>query len=675
MAMRKNKKGLFFTFIAILMSSLLILLFMSQQEIPVTSKIPAIKSRINLLNNYVEAIEDVYFERIVKTSTFRAMQSLSDNINATGKFFRENQSINDVFTEALLYGTANPSIPVWNSMATRNLFYRVYYSGSQFWDREFPNSSYYYDPDEFGLFSNKTRLAQAFYPSVAGYLKRAEFTMSFFNGTPTEIIVEVRFGSPTGTLLGTGTISPFSFISFKEAIASFSGIYLDAKKLYYFVIYSSDDENHYYWLGKDTSGNPYTGDSYSSTNHGQTWVASAQEDYSVNLLMDELILEASMGGFISSNNIDNTAALSQKFTVANPGKLGALVLDISKIGSSPRPDIVIELVKSKSGTTLPSDNPDDILFRIRLPESEVPSSSANLYLGENDFGDVFLEAGRTYHIVVSAECPVACYRVKSFSIGGGQMISSPFWRADIDSVTGKDYMTDYTIEAQLEELSEMLAQEVKVDAEFTNHRINISQDMNTQAWNVRVVYLTDMMFDGGLASWNKTIKINTTVDIMNLSDPWYMGNAHFNNPISVSPYDEWGSVNTKDHLDSMTYKFEANAPTILMRFKNLTNSTNASQCCGMESLMNPVLTGVPLRNISYVDYCYWSDACVGEETTYGIFIWKIQGITSTFYPWFRLDSFHKTEYGVDTEFFDPECRYSELTKKWNGTGCLLNVTI
>ena len=83
--------------------------------------------------------------------------------------------------------------------------------------------------------------------------------------------------------------------------------------------------------------------------------------------------------------------------------------------------------------------------------------------------------------------------------------------------------------------------------------------------------------------------------------------------------EEWHIENVTNHIKHGTYVHWENsdAPSFLMRFYD---DMSASDCCGIESLVNP--DNVPSKDTVYVDYLYWSTPsdCAGQNlyTAYGI---------------------------------------------------------
>ena len=80
----KTKKGIFFTFIAITMMAIFILVFTPQADISLQKDTQAIRTRISSVDNYVNDLENRYFETVLRAATYKTILSLIYYINSTG---------------------------------------------------------------------------------------------------------------------------------------------------------------------------------------------------------------------------------------------------------------------------------------------------------------------------------------------------------------------------------------------------------------------------------------------------------------------------------------------------------------------------------------------------------------------------------------------------------------
>ena len=105
----KNKKGIFFTFMSILLVTVLMLAFSSDVYITSKNRIPVIKSRIKTADNYLKILEGAYLERALYVSSYSAMESLTSYINQTTGLLMNEAELNIKFKEAVLNGTIDGS--------------------------------------------------------------------------------------------------------------------------------------------------------------------------------------------------------------------------------------------------------------------------------------------------------------------------------------------------------------------------------------------------------------------------------------------------------------------------------------------------------------------------------------------------------------------------------------
>src|SRR3989338_492908 len=113
---RLRKKGVFFTFIAMGMMTIFILLFTSQADVSLQKDNQAVKTRINTINDYVNDLEGRYFESVLRASTYKSILSLVFYINETGAFL---EKLNASFQEVLINGTIN-NVPI-DSITKKNI--------------------------------------------------------------------------------------------------------------------------------------------------------------------------------------------------------------------------------------------------------------------------------------------------------------------------------------------------------------------------------------------------------------------------------------------------------------------------------------------------------------------------------------------------------------------------
>ena len=146
------------------------------------------------------------------------------------------------------------------------------------------------------------------------------------------------------------------------------------------------------------------------------------------------------------------------------------------------------------------------------------------------------------------------------------------------------------------------------------------------------------------ASWERKGTISADISIENLIDPYYLvkTNGAYVNKVrrSGTSFDDWTLAKVTDFIadGNYTHFADGNSPDFISRF---TGSVTPSQCCGIESLVNPGKT--PARSTSYADYLFWSsaDSCASPPLS----LFKVTGISSPF----KLDIGHISKYNLQAE--------------------------
>ncbi len=101
----KSKKGVFFTFMSILVVGVLVLAFSSDVYVTSKNKVPVVKSRIKTADSYLRNLEGSYLKRSLYTSSYNALNSLILYIIYEEDFLTNENDLNAKFKEVLLNGT------------------------------------------------------------------------------------------------------------------------------------------------------------------------------------------------------------------------------------------------------------------------------------------------------------------------------------------------------------------------------------------------------------------------------------------------------------------------------------------------------------------------------------------------------------------------------------------
>lgn len=106
-----NNKGIFFTFIAITLIAVFLVVFTPQADISLQKDTRAIGARINAVDNYVTDLENRYFETILRASTYKAILSMVYYMNSTGSYIPNfDASFSEIMTTGKINGVAIDSV-------------------------------------------------------------------------------------------------------------------------------------------------------------------------------------------------------------------------------------------------------------------------------------------------------------------------------------------------------------------------------------------------------------------------------------------------------------------------------------------------------------------------------------------------------------------------------------
>ena len=103
-----NNKGIFFTFIAITIMAVFLLVFTPQADISLQKDMRAVNTRIGVIDNYVSDLENNYFETVLRASTYKAVLSMIYYMNSTGNYIA---NFDAAFSEIMATGNIN-GVPI-----------------------------------------------------------------------------------------------------------------------------------------------------------------------------------------------------------------------------------------------------------------------------------------------------------------------------------------------------------------------------------------------------------------------------------------------------------------------------------------------------------------------------------------------------------------------------------
>jgi len=201
----------------------------------------------------------------------------------------------------------------------------------------------------------------------------------------------------------------------------------------------------------------------------------------------------------------------------------------------------------------------------------------------------------------------------------------------------QDLMVDSTFNDWEDKMKEQ-GDKINLNLNFTFNSLEIN---HTDPWNIGVylgvsLYASDVT---GIASWNMSKSIETTVPIEGFEDPTYAANTlgKVLNKINKTPFTDFvianDTTNLLIHAENSYYVEWTTAPSFLMR---LEGNLNASPY-GIESLINldelkQEKIGTEKRSV--VDHIYWSNKSVLS--------YKIKDMPA----WFRMDDEYNSEAGM-----------------------------
>ncbi len=212
-------------------------------------------------------------------------------------------------------------------------------------------------------------------------------------------------------------------------------------------------------------------------------------------------------------------------------------------------------------------------------------------------------------------------------------------------------MKGYTLNESLTKISNISLEFLKIKTIFHTDSVKaaIFQDTTTGPEHIGVTFNLSYDVNASIVYWNVSKSFSFVIPVENLYDAYYLKEWGMKIPIIFADY----NINYTNSTESL-YRFinntefipEPYAPSFLMR---LQGNYNASECCGIESAINPNKLGFTKEyDMTYIDFCNASDRCVPDSGSGSLY--TIPGITShssslKFYG-FKLDARHYVKFGV-----------------------------
>ncbi|MBU0979280.1 MAG: hypothetical protein KJ709_00605 [Nanoarchaeota archaeon] len=224
---------------------------------------------------------------------------------------------------------------------------------------------------------------------------------------------------------------------------------------------------------------------------------------------------------------------------------------------------------------------------------------------------------------------------------GHLMMTGQIGIDDIPSMQGK------TLDKRLLDLKANVDETLFIDLTYKNPVIEVYQDDATGPWALGLNLTLTLDMKTEAASWTKTLETMALLDISGLEDPFFNIHTDGNVDRLIVPTEiaDWDSEALKEHLDAETYVHNERAPSF---FDRLRNNIVPSACCGIESMISPdVINAGIVKQMSYVDHCYFSELCPGSEPG-NVQLFNVDGITTQNFE-FMLEPYHISFYNISNE--------------------------
>ncbi len=225
--------------------------------------------------------------------------------------------------------------------------------------------------------------------------------------------------------------------------------------------------------------------------------------------------------------------------------------------------------------------------------------------------------------------------------------------------SGRTFMGNRNFTQRLRDIENSSKATLQIETNFSNgwygdYNVALFQNNETGPFQVGVNITINFSANAGIAWWNDTERISAVFSFDGIEDPLYSVksqsqlSALYTNVFNQTNITSWNITNAFWEIEQRRYRHEKNGSSFLTRF---TESEERSECCGIESLINPfVMTAAGVGNIEkpYVDWCFFGTRCPLNQPGA---LWNISCITDNsvapekFYR-FALDTYHSSSYNL-----------------------------
>jgi len=187
----------------------------------------------------------------------------------------------------------------------------------------------------------------------------------------------------------------------------------------------------------------------------------------------------------------------------------------------------------------------------------------------------------------------------------------------------------YDITSRLENIKNISKEELNIRMNYTINNITIHQNYPFEVEViVNITYnITDDSGEEYYARWDKSRLISQSVTIIGLLDPaGYLNDTSDKYDRTIKRYSGncgeasscWNPTTTEQFYNESSFRYDRYRGTSFLQ--RYWNDNNASDCCGIETILHPGELTNPNKDISYIDHYYWNKiySCGNGDTMYNV---------------------------------------------------------
>jgi hypothetical protein len=185
--------------------------------------------------------------------------------------------------------------------------------------------------------------------------------------------------------------------------------------------------------------------------------------------------------------------------------------------------------------------------------------------------------------------PISCFEC----VAKGLMINGTLYGVVMPQMAGETF-DDWT-----DRITEISEDHLRIHSNITLYNIEFEQ---TDPWYITVHADVNIQTNYSGIEYRISGQLTTNVSIVGYEDPIFAMYGH-DRRITRSDTAIFNETKVIEQIQGQTYKHSSLAPSFIMRMEN---NTNASDCCGIISLIDSSDTVTfAARNYSYIDYIYF----------------------------------------------------------------------